>query len=69
MDATQTQTQTASDILMDQHVTIQRAIDLLQSKLDRMTDTVNPETSDWSDIARFADAADAAKCVIERYEE
>lgn len=67
MDATHTQT--ASDILMIQHATIERAIDLLQSKLDRMTDTVNPETSDWSDIGRFADTADAARCIIERYEE
>jgi len=65
----ETHTQTASDILMNQHITIQRAIDLLQAKLDRMTDTVNPETSDWSDIGMFADTADAARCIIERYEE
>jgi hypothetical protein len=56
----------ANQALAIQMETIRKAIELLQAKADAIIDTTNPDDATWKDVARFAQAADAAQCVIER---
>jgi len=64
-----TPTQTAADVIFDQHSTILEAIALLQGDLDAMTSDIDPDTESWRDVSKFAHVAEMARGVIERYEE
>ncbi len=45
------------------------AIELLQSDLDMLTGTIDPDTTSWIDVCRFAQSADNAMQLIEYYRE
>jgi hypothetical protein len=58
-------TRTPLDAIMDQRGDLQTAIDILQAALDRITDTVNPDSPTWADVAAFAGQAAAARHLVE----
>ncbi|MCP4342923.1 MAG: hypothetical protein GY799_29580 [Desulfobulbaceae bacterium] len=60
---------TASQAIISQQTTIAHAIELLQGKLESLTDSVNPDTASWRDVAEFAQTADMAAEIIARFEE
>ena len=63
-----TATKTAADSVQAQAVAIQWAIMLLQKSLDDLTAEVNPDTTRWQDVAKFAHVADLARHVVDAYE-
>ncbi len=56
---------TAADAVQEQHALISASIEYLQSKLDEM----NPETTSWKEVSRFAYVADMAREIIAKANE
>ena len=60
---------TSSETVQYQAAQIQKAIELMQADFDNMTATIDSETTSWADVAKYAQLADLARDIIERYEE
>ena len=58
---------TAADIILRQHATITRAIELLTAELAEMTDGTDPDGVTWRDIEPHASTADLAELICEQH--
>lgn len=52
---------TPTDKLLDQIVTMQAAITVLQDAIDDITGSTNPETVSWADVSRYAHLIDGIR--------
>ena len=58
---------TAADIILRQHATISRAIELMTAELAEMTDGTDPDGVTWRDIEPHASTADLAELICEQH--
>jgi hypothetical protein len=52
------------DTLLSQHASIAAAIAMLQSQLDDMTDSFDPEDVCWGDVSRYAATAECCRDIV-----
>lgn len=59
----------ASQAVMRQMLDIQAAIELLESKIESITSTINPESATWQDVGEHAMTAELARKLVDQHTE
>ena len=49
-----------------QHLTISKAISMLEAELNKMSSEINPLSESWADVSKFGHVSELASEVIER---
>lgn len=57
----------ASQAVMRQMLDIQAAIELLESKIENITSTINPESATWRDVGEHAMTAELARKLVDEH--
>lgn len=57
----------ASQAVMRQVLDIQAAIELLESKIESITSTINPESATWQDVGEHAMTAELARKLVDTH--
>ena len=61
--------QSPKDAILKQHIEISKAIEILTSELNKMTDSIDPDNANWKDVGEFARTAEIARDIIEQFQE